>query len=166
MARYSSKSFKSRRRVPRPPVPDVQLSKDDLAQLDAAALPALTPEQLHALSVKLLADFKLAHARLDRNPRNSSRPPSSMAPWDRAGPTPVGGRNGDEETVESRLLRRSNNLSDEVCSRGNRERGTDYDGSARAESDIGCALDGHVVCTECIASFIRPRVGNGESRQI
>jgi hypothetical protein len=63
----------------------VQLSKHDLAQLDAAALAALTPEQLHALSVKLLADLKLAHARLDRNPRNSSRPPSSMAPWDRAG---------------------------------------------------------------------------------
>ena len=63
----------------------MQLSKHDLAQLDAAALAALTPEQLHALSVKLLADLKLAHARLDRNPRNSSRPPSSMAPWDRAG---------------------------------------------------------------------------------
>jgi len=63
----------------------VQLSKHDLAQLDDAALAALTPEQLHALSVKLLADLKLAHARLDRNPRNSSRPPSSMAPWERAG---------------------------------------------------------------------------------
>jgi hypothetical protein len=63
----------------------VQLSKHALAQLDDAALAALTPEQLHALSVKLLADLKRAHERLDRNPRNSSRPPSSMAPWERAG---------------------------------------------------------------------------------
>jgi hypothetical protein len=58
----------------------VQLSKHDLAQLDDAALAALTPEQLHALSVKLLADLKLAHERLDRNPRNSSRPPSRTTP--------------------------------------------------------------------------------------
>jgi hypothetical protein len=63
----------------------VEFSKHDLAQLDVAALAALTPEQLHALPVKLLADLKLAHKRLDRNPRNSSRPPSSMAPWDRGG---------------------------------------------------------------------------------
>jgi hypothetical protein len=63
----------------------VEFSKHDLAQLDEAALAALTPEQLHALSVKLLADLKLAHERLERNPRNSSRPPSSMAPWGRGG---------------------------------------------------------------------------------
>lgn len=85
MARYGPKSFKSRQRVRRQRVPTVQLSKHDLAQLDEAALAALRPEQLRALSVKLLADLKLAHERLDRNPRNSSRPPSSMAPWDRAG---------------------------------------------------------------------------------
>jgi transposase len=63
----------------------VQLSKHDLAQLDEAALAALTPEQLHALSLKLLADLKLALERLEQNPRNSSRPPSSVAPWERFG---------------------------------------------------------------------------------
>jgi hypothetical protein len=35
--------------------------------------------------VKLPADLKPAHERLERNPHNSSRPPSSMALWDRAG---------------------------------------------------------------------------------
>jgi hypothetical protein len=63
----------------------VQLSKHDLAQLDEAALAALTPEQLRALSCKLLADLKLARERLEQNPRNSSRPPSSVAPWERFG---------------------------------------------------------------------------------
>jgi hypothetical protein len=62
----------------------VQLSKHDLAQLDADALAALSPEQLQRLSVKLLSDLKLAHERLDQTPRNSSRPPSSQAPWERA----------------------------------------------------------------------------------
>jgi transposase len=63
----------------------VQLSKHDLAQLDEAALSGLGSEQLRALSVKLLSDLKLAHERLDQSPRNSSRPPSSVPPWQRDG---------------------------------------------------------------------------------
>ena len=63
----------------------VQLSKHDLAQLDAEALAALSPGQLQRLSLKLLSDLKLAHERLDQSPHNSSRPPSSQAPWERAG---------------------------------------------------------------------------------
>jgi hypothetical protein len=85
VARYARKSRNSRQRIRRQCVPSVHLSKYDLAHLDEAALAALAPEQLRTLSAKLLAKPKLAHERLDRNPRNSSRPPSSMAPWDRAG---------------------------------------------------------------------------------
>jgi transposase len=39
---------------------------------------------LRVLSVTLLADLKEAVERLDRNPSNSSRPPSSRAPWEGA----------------------------------------------------------------------------------
>jgi hypothetical protein len=63
----------------------VQLSKHDLSQLDADALAALSHTQLQGLSEKLLADLKLAHERLDQRPHNSSRPPSSQAPWERSG---------------------------------------------------------------------------------
>lgn len=63
----------------------MQLSKHDLLQLDADALAALSHAQLQGLSEKLLADLKLAHERLDQAPSNSSRPPSSQAPWERAG---------------------------------------------------------------------------------
>jgi transposase len=59
----------------------VQLSRHDLFQLDEAALRKLSDEQLRVLSVKLLADLKAAHERLDQNSRNSSRPPSSEPPW-------------------------------------------------------------------------------------
>lgn len=59
----------------------MQLSRHDLFQLDEAALRRLSDEQLRVLSVKLLADLKAAHERLDQNSRNSSRPPSSEPPW-------------------------------------------------------------------------------------
>jgi transposase len=61
---------------------DVQLSRFDLSQLDEGYLAKLPEAQLLSLSVKLLADLKAAHERLDQNPSNSSRPPSSRAPWE------------------------------------------------------------------------------------
>ncbi len=61
---------------------DVQLSRFDLSQLDEGYLAKLPEAQLRTLSVKLLADLKAAHERLDQNPTNSSRPPSSRAPWE------------------------------------------------------------------------------------
>jgi transposase len=63
---------------------DVQLSRHDLSQLDEAYLSGLGEVRLRALSVKLLADLKAAHERLEQNSRNSSRPPSSEAPWEGA----------------------------------------------------------------------------------
>ena len=95
-----------RRNVPN----DVQLSRFDLSQLDEGYLAKLPEEQLRALSAKLLADLKAAHERLDQNPSNSSRPPSSRAPWegeDRGDPSnrpeqpdgaDDGSRRGEEET--------------------------------------------------------------------
>ena len=60
------------------------LSRFDLSQLDEDYLAHLPEERLRSLSAKLLADLKAAHERLDQNPNNSSRPPSSRAPWERA----------------------------------------------------------------------------------
>lgn len=60
----------------------VQLSRYDLSQLDEGYLASLPEQQLRSLSAKLLADLKAAHERLDQNPSNSSRPPSSRAPWE------------------------------------------------------------------------------------
>lgn len=60
----------------------MQLSRHDLSQLDEAYLLGLGEEKLRTLSVKLLADLKATHERLEQNSRNSSRPPSSEAPWE------------------------------------------------------------------------------------
>jgi hypothetical protein len=62
----------------------MQLSRHDLSQLDEAYLLGLGEDRLRTLSVKLLADLKAAHERLEQNSRNSSRPPSSEAPWEGA----------------------------------------------------------------------------------
>ena len=62
----------------------MHLSDHDLRQLDEAYLAKLTPEQARALLSKALEDLKAARERLGQNPSNSSRPPSTRAPWEQA----------------------------------------------------------------------------------
>jgi transposase len=60
----------------------MHLSDHSLRQLDEAYLRGLEEEALRGLSVRLLEDLKEAHERLNQTPSNSSRPPSSRAPWE------------------------------------------------------------------------------------
>jgi transposase len=60
----------------------MHLSDHDLRQLDEVYLDGLTPEQARALLGRALADLKAARERLNQNPSNSSRPPSSRPPWE------------------------------------------------------------------------------------
>jgi hypothetical protein len=62
----------------------MRLSLHDLKQLDEETILSLQTERLQALALKLLADVKELHDRLNQGPDNSSRPPSSRAPWERA----------------------------------------------------------------------------------
>lgn len=61
----------------------MKLSQHDLQQLDEGILQGLPEAVLRRLSVNLLADLKEARERLQQHPGNSSRPPSSRAPWER-----------------------------------------------------------------------------------
>jgi len=61
------------------------LSDHDLRQFDETYLETLTLEQARALLGRALSDLKTARERLAQNPSNSSRPPSSRAPWERSG---------------------------------------------------------------------------------
>jgi transposase len=62
----------------------MHLCDHDLKQLDEDYLRGLPVEPLRLLSGKLLADLKEAHDRLDQSSSNSSRPPSTRAPWEKA----------------------------------------------------------------------------------
>ena len=73
--------------VQRPDTRSMVLKDHDLRQLDEARIRDLKekdPEALVNLSIRLLEDLKEARERLNQNPSNSSRPPSSQAPWFRA----------------------------------------------------------------------------------
>jgi transposase len=63
----------------------MRLNDHDLLQLIEEELLELPEEVLRRLSVKLLYDLKEARERLRETSRNSSRPPSSDLPWDKAG---------------------------------------------------------------------------------
>jgi hypothetical protein len=62
----------------------MHLSDHDLRQLDEACLERLSEAQARVLLGKTIADLKAARERLGQNPSNSSRPPSSRAPWESA----------------------------------------------------------------------------------
>ena len=53
-------------------------------------LKKLPAERLLEVSKRLLDDVKELHDRLNQNPDNSSRPPTSQAPWERASDAEVG----------------------------------------------------------------------------
>jgi transposase len=62
----------------------MHLSKHDLQQMDDNWLQSLPSPVLLEVSKRLLSDVKSLQDRLNQNPSNSSRPPSSQAPWDKA----------------------------------------------------------------------------------
>ena len=62
----------------------MRLSDHDLLQLTEKELLELPEEVVRRLSIKLLIDLKEARERLKQSSRNSSRPPSSDKPWDKA----------------------------------------------------------------------------------
>jgi hypothetical protein len=94
----------------------MHLDDHDLKQLDEGYLLSLSPVQLQTLSRKLLADLKEAHDRLNRNPSNSSRPPSTRAPWEKPEEkSQDGGEDGDgpqEATSDGAGDRRSDGESE------------------------------------------------------
>ena len=59
----------------------MHLSDFDLKQLNERQFKRLSTTQKDALMMKLLSDLQEARERLNANSRNSSRPPSSDAPW-------------------------------------------------------------------------------------
>jgi len=62
----------------------MKLSDHDLRQIDEEKINKLSKTAVKNLSITLLNDLKEARERLNQNSKNSSLPPSSEAPWDKA----------------------------------------------------------------------------------
>ena len=74
----------------------MHLSDHSLSQLDEAYVQTLDEGSLRGLLLRALEDLKEARERLRQNPTNSSRPPSSQAPWDRPSASQDETRDDDE----------------------------------------------------------------------
>src|SRR5262245_8475052 len=61
----------------------MEISNHSLPQITPEVLKKLTSEELLQLSIKMLKDLKELHDRLNQNSNNSSRPPSSISPWEK-----------------------------------------------------------------------------------
>lgn len=61
----------------------MHLSDHDLRQMDEGWLEKLPEDKLRQVSARMLQDLREARDRLNQTPDNSSRPPSSRAPWEK-----------------------------------------------------------------------------------
>ena len=103
------------------------LKDHDLRQLSEERILELReqdPDALAALSIRLLQDLKEARERLNQNPSNSSRPPSSEAPWYR----------GQEDEGEAEA-----GPEDET---GSEEEGLSGAGDEQSAKDTGARMSG------------------------
>ncbi len=79
----------------------MHLSDHSLRQIDDAYVRSLDVASLRDLSLRLLADLQEARERLNQGPTNSSRPPSSQAPWERVGQAAAQDDAADEAVDEA-----------------------------------------------------------------
>jgi len=87
------------------------LSDFDLRQIDDEYLESLNSRELLELSKRLTKDLKIAVDRLNQNPSNSSRPPSSSDPWVKA--NLEGEKKGFENTDKIDLIDIASELEEE-----------------------------------------------------
>jgi hypothetical protein len=91
----------------------MHLSEHDLKQLDESYVGSLPMEPLRSLSLKLLSDLKEALDRLNQNPSNSSRPPSTRAPWEKAEDDAQDEDEDEDEREEEKVAAASDPLEGE-----------------------------------------------------
>ena len=82
----------------------MHLSDHDLRQMDEGWLEKLPEDKLRQVSTRILQDLKEARDRLNQTPDNSSRPPSSRAPWEK-GQTEGNGPVADKDEGDTKARR-------------------------------------------------------------
>jgi transposase len=90
------------------------LNDHDLLQIDETYLRSLEHEELIRVGIRLLKDLKEARERLNQNPDNSSRPPSSREPWVIAKLEEAEDEIDKEIDFDDGLLKGAKDIDDEV----------------------------------------------------
>lgn len=91
----------------------MQLSDNDLRQIDEAYLERLGQDSLRSLSGRLLLDLKEARERLKQNSRNSSLPPSRETPWEKPPVRDIAAPEGAEPQDEEKMLPQASDDSEQ-----------------------------------------------------
>ncbi|HNG86652.1 transposase, partial [Accumulibacter sp.] len=93
----------------------MHLSKHDLFQMNDEWLKKLPAELLLEVSKRLLHDVKELQDRLNQNPDNSSRPPTSQAPWAKTGDSEEQSGAADEsDTADAAAARATGSATEET----------------------------------------------------
>ncbi len=90
----------------------MDLSAHDLQQIDKDYIDSLPMSSLVQLCQKLSTDLKEAHDRLNQNPQNSSKPPSSEPPWSKSTSDEGEGELNEKLTEEDFLLEKDSSTQD------------------------------------------------------
>ncbi len=78
----------------------MKFSRTEIQQLTESYLARLSNEQLLNLCKGVVLDLSEAHDRLNVNPTNSSKPPSTLAPWERSSSKQKKTENGQADAEE------------------------------------------------------------------
>ena len=102
----------------------MKLSDYDLRQIDEEGINNLSETAIKNLSITLLNDLKEARERLNQNSKNSSTPPSSEAPWDKASKfkdeEKANESSNNIEAIAEAIPADKQALASDCCSDGNR----------------------------------------------
>ena len=90
------------------------LNDHDLRQIDEPYLKSLGFDEVISVSLRMLKDLKEARERLNQNPDNSSRPPSSREPWVVARIEKANDEIDEESDLKDDLLKQAPDTDDEV----------------------------------------------------
>ena len=98
----------------------MKLGDYELRQIDEERINKLSETTVILLSITLLIDLKEARERLNQTSKNSSIPPSSEAPWDKASNYEDEEKDdessGDIETIDKETLDFLNRGVNDYCS--------------------------------------------------
>ena len=109
----------------------MHLSKHDLFQMNDEWLKKLPAELLLEVSKRLLHDVKELQDRLNQNPDNSSRPPTSQAPWAKTGGSEEQSGAADESDTADAAAERATGSATEQASPVDGQRSSTKKGSGR-----------------------------------
>ena len=134
----------------------------DLRQINQTYIESLDSETAKKLASKLLEDLKEARERLNQNPKNSSRPPSSTEPWviaeiedeeekevEKGSDTTAGKKSSSASKRNEKDQKKKDKKNSSKCSKAGKQRGAEGKGRTQRLAVTGIVIHFAEVCSVC-----------------